>query len=232
VKLPEDDVTTFTVFAEWLYLGNQCDTGAIFEDAHGKNVAENDDHFLGAIKPDVFGGADAVGKQEKAPQKKTKSGKERTSAESAQTAEVNGNHEAQGAGKEDDGAWEIGSAVESTAEYDHYDFTLQFSCYVLADKLQAAGFKRHILDEIRYYGEFCDPSNLTVDQIRYVYNNTARNDDPLRKFCLLVKFVQTPIHETLGDPDFQQLMQDGGPLVNDVMEICRKHAVKENWDDL
>ncbi|KAL1966409.1 hypothetical protein VTN77DRAFT_4551 [Rasamsonia byssochlamydoides] len=194
VRPPEDDVTSFAVFAEWLYVGSECDTGAIFKDAHGKNVAENDDDFLGEEK------------------------------------------EEEDEEEEEEEVWETGSAVESSAEYDHYDFSLQFSCYVLADKLQAFGFKRHILDEIRHYGEFCDPSNLTVDQVRYVYNNTSRNDDPLRKVCLLLKCVQTPIHETLGDPEFQRLMErlmeEGGPLVRDVMEICRKHAVKEEWKDL
>ncbi|XHG06331.1 hypothetical protein AWENTII_009536 [Aspergillus wentii] len=54
VRLPEDDVTTFAVFAEWLYLGDECDTGAIFKDAHGKDNSTNDDEFLGNIQPNIF----------------------------------------------------------------------------------------------------------------------------------------------------------------------------------
>lgn len=44
--------------------------------------------------------------------------------------------------------------------YDHYDFALQFRCYVLADKLQTPGFKTLILNEIQYHGEFCNPREL------------------------------------------------------------------------
>lgn len=46
----------------------------------------------------------------------------------------------------------------------------------------------------------------------------------------MLKCVDTPIAKTLGDPDFQTLMEEGGPLVRDVMEICKDSARKEGWD--
>lgn len=32
IRLPEDDVSSFAVFAEYLYVGDECDTGAVLED--------------------------------------------------------------------------------------------------------------------------------------------------------------------------------------------------------
>lgn len=46
----------------------------------------------------------------------------------------------------------------------------------------------------------------------------------------MFKCVNTPIDETLGGPEFQSLMEEGGPLVRDAMEICKNHARKEDWD--
>jgi hypothetical protein len=125
--------------------------------------------------------------------------------------------------------WETGSQVEPEADYDHYDFDLQFSCYFLADKLQAPEFKYHILKEIERYGEHCDPSHLTIGHIKLIYENTAMAKDPLRKFCIFLKCVNTPIDQTLADPEFQALMVQGGPLVKDVMDICRQYAVQNDW---
>jgi hypothetical protein len=258
VKLPEDDVTSFATFAERLYVGDACETGAIFKDVHGKNVTENDDEFLGAIQDDVFdnkrkqrmvNGVEEKHVERRHPADKTTGTSVRrlpngtTEAVTDVQANENSDGDEKSDAAEEDGEeqkdgerlWETGSLVDSNADYDHFDFSLQFSCYVLADKLQAFGFKRHILDEIHYFGEFCESSHLTVDQIRYVYANTSGKDDPLRKFCILLKCVQSPIHDVLADADFRQLMEDGGPLATGVIEICRKHAVKDGWkmlDDL
>ena len=69
----------------------------------------------------------------------------------------------------------------------------QFSCYVLADKLQAPKFKRLIMDEIRNHGEFCDPTNLKMEHVQYVYDNTISDNDPLRRFCVMVNCKQLPV---------------------------------------
>ncbi|KAI9929765.1 hypothetical protein ASPWEDRAFT_530538 [Aspergillus wentii DTO 134E9] len=124
---------------------------------------------------------------------------------------------------------ETGSTADPLGAHDYYDFSLQFSCYVLADKLQAPGFKRLILDEIRSYAEICNPADMTVDHVRYVYENTIRDDDPLRRFCIMIKSVRTPIEKTLADESFLSLMEDGGPLVRDVMQAYRKPIKKQNW---
>jgi hypothetical protein len=73
----------------------------------------------------------------------------------------------------------------------------------------------------RYYGDFCDPADLTAEHMRDVYKNTIRKDDPLRKFCIMIKCIRTPINQTLADPDFRSLMEEGGTLVSN-METCMK----------
>lgn len=163
VKLPEDDETSFAVFAEYLYLGGECDTGAVLRGFRNEDQEEQDTEM------------------------------------------------------EDDA---------SIAD-DQYNFMLQFSCYVLADKLQALGFKRHIMDEIWRHGEFCDPADLTVNDVRYVYDNTISQNDPLRRFCVMMKCKRVPIEQALDDSDFIALMEDGGPLVEDVMQMCRKLTLKQ-----
>lgn len=80
--------------------------------------------------------------------------------------------------------------------------TLQFSRYVLADKLQARGFKRHSMAEIRGHGEFCDSVDLTVNHIPYAYDNTVSLTNSLRRFCVAFRCRQTPIEKALDDPDF------------------------------
>ena len=71
--------------------------------------------------------------------------------------------------------------------YDHYDFSLQFSCYLLADKFQAPAFKSFIMDEIRFHGDICRYEKLTLENVRYVYKNTFHRDDPLWRFCVHMK---------------------------------------------
>lgn len=96
---------------------------------------------------------------------------------------------------------------EDSMADEHYDFTLQFSCYVLADKLQARGFKRHIMDEIRLHGELCDPADLTVNHVRFAYENTISQNDPLRRFCIMMKSKGTLLEQTLVDSEFVALME-------------------------
>lgn len=43
VKLPEDDVLSFAVFAEYLYVGDECDTGAVFRDVRLKGMPGSDE---------------------------------------------------------------------------------------------------------------------------------------------------------------------------------------------
>lgn len=151
VRLPEDDAMSFAVFAEYLYMGEEVDTGAVHRDISG-----------------------------------------------------------------DDPESEM-EVEDDNMAHDQYDFMLQFSCYVLADKLQANGFKRHIMDEIRRHGEFCDPADLTVDHIRYAYDNTVRQNDPLRRLCLMMRCKRIPMEHTINDPKFIALMEEGGPLVRVMM---------------
>lgn len=40
VKLPEDDATSFAVLAEYLYVGEECDTGAVYRDFRGESRPE------------------------------------------------------------------------------------------------------------------------------------------------------------------------------------------------
>lgn len=129
---------------------------------------------------------------------------------------------------EDDKSWETESAIEPNAENEYYDFSLQFSCYILADKLQAPGFKRFIIDEIRAHAEFCDPADMTAEDIRYIYANTSSDDDPLRRFCVMLKCTRTPMADTFADHDFMALMEDGGSLVKDVMQACRSQVARQN----
>lgn len=52
VKLPEDDVVSFAVFAKWLYMGDECDTGAVSRDADGMDIDSNDDEILDGRPPE------------------------------------------------------------------------------------------------------------------------------------------------------------------------------------
>ncbi|KAH8700151.1 hypothetical protein BGW36DRAFT_123768 [Talaromyces proteolyticus] len=69
-----------------------------------------------------------------------------------------------------------------------------------------------------------------ADQIQDAYANTTRSDNPLHELCILFKCVQAPIGEAPVDPDFQSLLEEGGPLVRYVVEAYRKHIAKENYD--
>lgn len=124
ISLPEVDEMSFAVFAEWLYLGEDCDTAEIMEDAlreQEKGEAENEE------------------------------------------------------------------LEDERTIYDHYDFSLQFSCYLLADKFQAPAFKIFITDEIRFHGDVCRYEKLTLENVRYVYKNTFHRNDPLWRFCVQMK---------------------------------------------
>lgn len=171
IRLPKDDVSSFAVFAEYLYVGDECDTGAVLEDVC------------------VKGKSGTPG-----PKKK------------AQMTRLN---------------------MKRNAAHDEYDFMLQFSCYVLADKLRVPKFKRLMMNEIRSHGGFCDPTNLKMEHVWYVYNNTIRRNDPLRRFCVMVKCKQMPVEETLADAEFINLMEEGGPLVKDIMQACRRQTLKQ-----
>lgn len=61
-----------------------------------------------------------------------------------------------------------------------YDFGLQFQCYVLGDVLQVKEFQDHIWVEIH---NGLGDSKITVDLVRYVYDNTMEKDR-LRSFCI------------------------------------------------
>lgn len=113
------------------------------------------------------------------------------------------------------------------AIYDHYDFTLQFRCYILADKLQAPGFMTLILKEIRFHGEFCNPRKLKVDNIRYAYQNTSHQDDPLRRLCLKMKCAAMHIEQTYSDSGFIDPLEEGGPLVRDVMKAHARRGLRQ-----
>ena len=69
--------------------------------------------------------------------------------------------------------------VKDNTAHDAYNFMLQFSCYVLADKIQASGFKQLIMNEIWRHGDICNPADLTVRHVHYVYQNTISRYDPL-----------------------------------------------------
>jgi hypothetical protein len=66
---------------------------------------------------------------------------------------------------------------------DSYDFSLQFSCYVLGDRLQAPGLTKHIKHELLNKGGK-RATDLTAEQVMFAYNWTAIDQDPLRAFCI------------------------------------------------
>lgn len=137
ISLEDDHETSFAVFAEWLFLGEDCDTGKILED---------------------------------------------TLMDSQ-----NGTGTGTGTGK-----------TMRTMAHDPYDFSLQFRCYQLADKLQAPGFKNQIMEEIQYHGEFCDRELPTMEQLRFVHERFGR-DDPLWRFCVNVKRWDSRFRDAFGD---------------------------------
>ena len=117
--------------------------------------------------------------------------------------------------------------VKDNTAHDAYNFMLQFSCYVLADKIQASGFKQLIMNEIWRHGDICNPADLTVKHVRYVYQNTISRYDPLRQFCIMIRGGSIPIEETFADDEFVALMEEGGALVADMMWECRHQALMQ-----
>ena len=52
LELPDFDVTAFAVFAEWIYVGAEADSGDVLVDAEGKDVTKPDgENFIGKIDP-------------------------------------------------------------------------------------------------------------------------------------------------------------------------------------
>lgn len=139
----DDDETSFAVFAEWLFLGEDCDTGKILEDT---------------LIDSENGGA-----PDKAVDKKTMRRK-----------------------------------AMGMMTHNRYDFSLQFRCYRLADKLQAPGFKNQIMEEIQYHTELCDHELPTIEQLRFVHDRFSR-EDPLWRFCVNLKRWDERFRETFGD---------------------------------
>lgn len=125
------------------------------------------------------------------------------------------------------GLSDMSSAPQSD---DHCGFGFLFSCYVLADMLQAPGFKRLVTDEILGHGMYCDAANLTTEHIYYAYDNTIRKDDPLRRFCIMTKFEQSSIQDKLADSELFTMVENGGPLARDIMWACGKQAVNQKQE--
>ena len=193
IRLPEDDVTSFSVFAQYLYAGSQCDTRCSLDI---KNMNMDSENWLSVIQPDIF-------------------------------------HSTFGnpcilSSEEDWIDDELSDLeVKDNAAHDAYNFMLQFSCYVLADKIQASGFKQLIMNEVWRYGDICNPADLTVKHVRYVYQNTISRYDPLRQFCIMIRGGSIPIEETFADDEFVALMEEGGALVADMMWECRHQALMQ-----
>lgn len=217
VKLPEDDVTSFSVFAEYVYIENQCDTSAILEGALSSRENINDEHDE-SEKSDTPGGESELSHGNDGATNGDNNEENRT---------TEGNWKNVGNSDHLKEPYTLRDDKHFHGVYDKYDFMLQFTCYVLADKLQALGFKRLIMDEIRCHGEFCKPNNVTMEHIRYVYNNTISPVDPLRRFCIMMRCKKMPLEETLEDPEFLELLENGGPLVRDIMRTCRKQTIKQ-----
>ncbi|OJJ81070.1 uncharacterized protein ASPGLDRAFT_38280 [Aspergillus glaucus CBS 516.65] len=125
------------------------------------------------------------------------------------------------------GLSDMSSAPQSD---DHCGFGFLFSCYVLADMLQAPGLKRLVTDEILEHGMYCDAANLTTKHIYYAYDNTIRKDDPLRRFCIMTKFEQSSIKNKLADSELFTMVENGGPLARDIMWACGKQAVNQKQE--
>lgn len=177
VRLPEDDVTSFAVFAHYLYVWDRCNMGSILKGSRGEDV---DSCY-----------------------------------------------------EEDQSVVELGSDMNPVPQTDptsyDCDFTLQFSCYVLADKLQAPMFKRLIMNEILGHGLFCK-ENLTTEHIYYAYENTIQKDDPLRRFCTMTKIEESSMEDKFADPELFTLMENGGPVARDIMQACGKQAIKQKQE--
>lgn len=218
VKLPEDDVASFSVFAEYVYIGNQCDTSAISEGALSSRENINDEYDE-SEKSDTPGGESELNHGNDGDTSNGDNNEENKNTEGRWKSVGASNHFRESYTLRDD--------KHCHGVYDKYDFMLQFTCYVLADKLQALGFKRLIMDEIRRHGEFCKPNNVTTEHMQYVYNNTISPVDPLRRFCIMMRFKKMPLEETLEDPEFLELVENGGPLVRDIMRTCRKQTIKQ-----
>ena len=232
VRLPTDDVVSFAVFAEYAYVGNECDTGAVWRDVLNSHENVNNEHDDRA-KPDSLG-EEADSNHEN----KGVDGHDEENENGERENEIReGGNESRGKSESRGGAShqpakpmnvdDPHDGCNYNAVYDKYDFMLQFTCYVLADKLQAPGFKRLIMAEIRWHGKFCKPTNVAMRHVQYVYNNTISRVDPLRRFCITMRCERMPLEETLEDSGFIELMEDGGPLVRDIMRACKKQALKQ-----
>lgn len=91
-------------------------------------------------------------------------------------------------------------------------------CYVLALQLQAPVFRDFILGEIQVF--YCFRAVLTLDEIRYVYENTHETYDLLRRYCIWKMCAQVTINPTLAQEVFFELSIEGGPIMMDYFEAC------------
>lgn len=110
--------------------------------------------------------------------------------------------------------------IERKTGDETFDFPLLFSAYILADKIEAPAFKRHIHDEITLAGEARHPP-LSLDDIRYVYQNTCEEDDLLRLFCIR-QTCGGNLQKNLEDPEFLSICQEIGSFGVSVLKRCGK----------
>jgi hypothetical protein len=209
VRLPEDDPLTFACFVEWLYNQEAADTGRTFKNAFESDVSSDDDALAGFI--DCRQEADDSNTTERTNVEDTRQEVKDKLSHLVGSSQAN---------------WESWNPPENSRGY---DFSLQFSCYVLGDKLQASGFRDYIMFEI-IYRSGDRSANLTIEQVIYVYSHTTQSNDRLRSFCINSLVPQDKglqLSNMLNDRRIQQLCQEGGDVARDLLARCQKYATIE-----
>ncbi|KAK2753834.1 hypothetical protein FQN55_000198 [Onygenales sp. PD_40] len=97
---------------------------------------------------------------------------------------------------------------------------LLFSSYIFADKIQSPWFKNHIHNRLITVAQDSHCPKLSVDDIRYVYNNTPATGDILLRCCLVMSCGRH-MESLMDDPKFMELCFEVKQFGMHVLQRCR-----------
>ena len=117
--------------------------------------------------------------------------------------------------------------TDEDSEIESFKFPLLFSAYIFANKIQAPRFKDYIFNELMLAGEAGQPP-LHFDDIRFAYENTCEDNDPIRRYCVRQTCGGTRenLEKNIEDPEFLRLCAEVGEFGTSVLKRCSRKIRK------
>lgn len=223
IRLSDDDPQTFAAFAQWIYTGESDIPGI---NSHVEGDRKGRVQKRGAKTPGLE--SDSNGKLPWSFSLSFKPQNEifpqiHDGNDASKISQIFGKKRAEFTTIETDSS--VTLSENMPGEDETFNFALLFSSYVFANKIQATSFKAHIVDGIAVASDTSEQV-LDFDSIRYAYQNTSEENDPLRRFCVRMACRAHNLESNLNDPEFIRLCEDISPFGSNVLRRCGKRMKK------